>query len=285
MLNHPLLQSPSRPRGLLDRVGAIPLGAWSCTRLLRRRYTGNLINIIDTTTSVHRDIGQRGGYLDVAAMLAFLGGHTGQVGTIYDQSGNGKDLTSTNHPRIVNAGTVDRTANGTPTMVWSAGTEDMGRSDALGLTGSPALTVLYAGLSTVNSKCFFALGEDPASGFTDKEFAHNTGTSSTAPIIGQNGSFRTFTSSAESNQHYYIAGKATNATPSAFTLEQDGSALSQASVTNGSTAMNMSNQISHMGHNGSFSILTGNMNLLVIWNAVLSGNDLAYARGCGAAHI
>jgi hypothetical protein len=265
-------------------VSVTPLEAWSCAWLLNSRYKGPLFTVRDDTTTGTQDIYPRNGRVDLFSLLSFLGGHSGAIETVYGQY-NGKNHSTSGggtRPRIVLSGTLDVTANNTPTMVF-AGAQVLAHGTALGMTGSPALTMLYCGLSTVNSKIMAGLGD---LGTNNKCFAHNTGTSSTVPLITQAGAFRGFTASAQSSQHYYIAGKAASATPSAFTLEQDGTALSQASLTNGATAQNMTDTNVVWGHNGQgTAYMTGNSNVLAIWNAVLSGDDLLLARACGAAHM
>jgi hypothetical protein len=100
---------------------------WSSAAALRDAYNGNLILVRrstpDTTTQA---IGQNAnGTLDETALLAFCGSGNGTVVTIYDQVG-AWDLTApatTNEPRIVLAGVVDKDADGKPSMVFDGTTD------------------------------------------------------------------------------------------------------------------------------------------------------------------
>lgn len=99
----------------------VPFSAWSCARRLYSQYTGNLIEVRRSTDNALLDIGYNSeNELDTATLLGFLGGASGFVRTIYDQTGLGNHFVQTilaNQPRIVNAGVVE-TRNGKPSMFF-----------------------------------------------------------------------------------------------------------------------------------------------------------------------
>jgi hypothetical protein len=108
--------------GLLD---AYPSAAAAYSlRKLRSFYSGSAIRVRRSSDNAESDIGFTGaGDLDEAALTTFVGANDGFVTTFYDQSGNGRDLvqaTAGDQPRIVNAGTVETTASGKPTILYTA---------------------------------------------------------------------------------------------------------------------------------------------------------------------
>lgn len=96
----------SRP---LDTVtGTLPKFAGGL-RLLRTAYTGQLINIREASGNTTRDIGPSGCGLDQGAIKAFCGGANCFITKVYDQSGNGNDIsqgTNANQPQIYNGSVV-----------------------------------------------------------------------------------------------------------------------------------------------------------------------------------
>lgn len=83
-------------------------GAWS-TRQLFSSHTGNVIRVQRSSDSTQQDIGTSGGQLDESALTSFVGANDGYIVTYYDQSGNGRNLTSVNtNQKIVSSGTIQR---------------------------------------------------------------------------------------------------------------------------------------------------------------------------------
>lgn len=97
--------------GVLDGYKLGLLAAWSVWRRLFASYTGALLRVRRSTDNVEMDIGYTvAGFLDVTALLAFLGGASGYVHVIYAQDGSGLDYVQdvTGYQRqIVNAGTLN----------------------------------------------------------------------------------------------------------------------------------------------------------------------------------
>jgi hypothetical protein len=83
-------------------------------RKLDKDYTGNAIRVRRSNDNSEQDIGfTSSGDLDTASLKTFVGANSGFVTTWYDQSGNARNATQTtaaNQPRVVNAGTVERTS-------------------------------------------------------------------------------------------------------------------------------------------------------------------------------
>lgn len=86
------------------------LVAYSVVRLLKSGYTGYAFKVRRSSDNTTQDIGFTGdGVLDTAALQTFVGANDGFVDTLYDQSGNGINLTQTtqvSQPKIVNSGTI-----------------------------------------------------------------------------------------------------------------------------------------------------------------------------------
>lgn len=112
---------------LVDEVGVSAFRAVSVSRRLRAAYAGAAFKVRRSSDNTTQDIGfDSNGNVDTAAALAFVGSGSGYIATIFDQSGNARDLTqatAASQPMIVNAGTLV-TLNGKPSMTFD-GTDDM----------------------------------------------------------------------------------------------------------------------------------------------------------------
>jgi hypothetical protein len=67
--------------------------AYSIARKLSSTYTGSAIRVTRTYDSATQDIGFVDNVLDIASLNSFIGANTGNVTILYDQSGNGVNLT------------------------------------------------------------------------------------------------------------------------------------------------------------------------------------------------
>lgn len=77
----------------LDALAFSAQGAWG-VRKLRAAYTGSCLRVRRASDNAEQDIGFVGeGHLDKDAITSFCGSAQGLVAKIYDQSGNGIDLT------------------------------------------------------------------------------------------------------------------------------------------------------------------------------------------------
>jgi hypothetical protein len=98
--------------------------AWSVGRKLDSAYVGNCIQVRRSSDDTTANIGfDAQNVLDEIALLAFVGAGNGFIRTLYDQSGNGRDLvqtTNASQPRIVSSGVVDK-MRGRPAAYFSNG--------------------------------------------------------------------------------------------------------------------------------------------------------------------
>ena len=96
-------------------------------------YAGQCIRLRRSTDSVESDFGFSGSDLDTAAIASWLSGATGYVKTVYDQSGNSRNLSQTttgSQPTY-----VADIGNGKPGIQFASGksmTSGTGRSTMLG---------------------------------------------------------------------------------------------------------------------------------------------------------
>ena len=108
----------------------------------------NIGDFLDVTSwdPALADIGFAGGWLDSAALLAFVGAGSGYVVTWYDQSGAGRDVASATaaaQPRLVNAGTLEAAANGRPWALFS-GAQSLASASLADLPAGNADSALMA---------------------------------------------------------------------------------------------------------------------------------------------
>lgn len=108
-------------------VTGSPAAAYSFRRVVSN-YAGSAIQVRRSSDSTTQNIGfASGGGLDTVSLLAFCGAGDGFVQTIYDQSGNSRDITQATagaQPKIVSAGAVIAQANGTPACTFD-GVDDV----------------------------------------------------------------------------------------------------------------------------------------------------------------
>jgi hypothetical protein len=108
------------PVGLLLDTYPGAAAAYSL-RKLRTLYTGSAIRVSRDSDSAQTNIGFDGsGNLDTSALASFVLGSNGRVVTWYDQSGNGRNATTTSPPFIRLNGTT-YTLNGKPSLFWTNG--------------------------------------------------------------------------------------------------------------------------------------------------------------------
>jgi hypothetical protein len=107
------------------------------TRLVDTNYTGPLIKVRRSSDDATLDIypviqlHKQESTIDETALLAFVGAGSGFIDTWYDQSGNGRNATqatTTNQPRIVNSGVIDR-INTRPTVVFDGVSDNLSLSE------------------------------------------------------------------------------------------------------------------------------------------------------------
>jgi hypothetical protein len=274
----------SKRRLLLDRVSVQPLAAFSAYRKLRASYTGAAFRVRRASDNAELDIGFRWQYVDLNALLVFCAGTTGFVKSWYDQTTNVKDLTqatTTKQPIIYASGAIAVNASGKPAFKLDGVDDYLGRADALGLTGSPALTV--ASVVQTNGDDGLAWGFGGSAG--GASWCLELWKSGNIAAITQTVSgFRTFTwtGAKQTGPHAYICGKAASALSGGWTCEEDGVALSQSTAHGSPLPLNLVDTILNIGTGspvGQFSIWTEQYHgLFALFNSVLAGDNLAALR-------
>lgn len=123
---------PGVSLGILDIIPNASI-AYSMRRL-RLNYTGPCIRVRRSSDNSELDIGfDTSGNFNSADLSTFITNNSAYVVTWYDQSGNGRDITqgtSSNQPRIANAGTID-TANSIPAIYWDASKDELTNATAI----------------------------------------------------------------------------------------------------------------------------------------------------------
>lgn len=126
---------------ILDQLGTSAVGAWSVSRVLRAAWLGGpLIRLRRASDDAESDFGADGdGYLDTAAIATWIGGSSGLVKVIYDQSGNAYDHaqgTAGNQPTFTaSGGSGSRpgfdASSGDFLSVTAAGLDDLWATDGM----------------------------------------------------------------------------------------------------------------------------------------------------------
>jgi len=128
---------------LVDTVGVAAARGYSVRRL-RAAYAGSALRVRRSSDDTESDVGFiAGGDLDATALLSFCGAGDGYVVTIYDQSGNGLDLTqpiTTKQAKLVTTGVL-HTLNGRPVLLFD-GVDDIYTDASPGMWAAGEASVL-----------------------------------------------------------------------------------------------------------------------------------------------
>lgn len=95
------------PVGMAGALGT-PTAALGLAQLVSG-YAGNVVRVRRSSDNTEQDIGLSGADLDTTSLLSFCGAGDGFVRTLYDQSGNSRDVgqaTSASQPQIVSSGSL-----------------------------------------------------------------------------------------------------------------------------------------------------------------------------------
>lgn len=279
--------------GVFSTLAKIPSGsllAVSCAYSIVPGYSSPLIRV-RSSAGGEQDIYAISDALDTTSLLSFVGANTGYVVTGYDQSGNARDLTqpdTAKQPIIVDAGSLVTTAAGVPTMTLTS-SRALSRTDALGLTGAPALTMAtrFATLST-NYPLMARVGDSDMNA-SQAGFAiiPDPGTANMLAYISifiHGPDFHLVNASAS---HYYVARAAAGAANSTFTMRQDAANCSVNSIAgNGALPMALTNEFTSLGGVGFAGPSdTGNANVLCIYNENMTGTRLSELESVLALHL
>jgi hypothetical protein len=102
-----------KPVPAVNTLDSYTTSLWGLYSMRKQRtaYAGSCLRVRRSSDSTEQDIGFTGaGFLDVSAMLTFVGAGSGFIRTWYDQSAGGNHIgqaTAANQPRIVNSGVYD----------------------------------------------------------------------------------------------------------------------------------------------------------------------------------
>lgn len=132
--------------GILKAVDYVPpyadgeLYAGYSFRLLRSGYSGPCVRLRRSTDNVEQDFGFLGGWLDIAAVSAWLGAASGKIVTLYDQSGSARHTyqgVAASQPTIV----LTSSPFGRPTATFAGSTL---QSDPFGVVNQPFSFLLHS---------------------------------------------------------------------------------------------------------------------------------------------
>ena len=149
--------------GILNQKQIYPLnlvsntnlaGAWSNRKLIST-YSGGANKVRRSSNNQTIDIGFLNNDYDTSTLSSHVGGSSGFVTTWYDQSGNSRTLsqsTTSNQPRIVNAGTND-TINGKICNFYNGTSTSLGTSN------------IITGITTNNNLSIFLVFQKTAGGY------------------------------------------------------------------------------------------------------------------------
>lgn len=292
--------SPTRSRARVNvpplaAMATTPLGLFSFAMRLANTFpssnwAGNLFTVRRASDNALLQVGfnPRTGLLDRAALRGFCGSSDGFVRALADQSGNNWHLeqaTNASQPKIYDGTTQAVLVNGSgvPAAVFT-GTLRLFRSDAMGLSGDPAITVGYAGDIDTAAVPVWSIGGTSAGRI------FNAGMFSVAtldPYVSISGSQRQFGEVEDPrNDHYHVARKAASTTVANYTCRQNGSDLAQTAVSGGGNALNITGTTrTALGSFDGSTSTSCQVAMLAFYNANLSGNDLALLEEALRRHV
>lgn len=134
-----MLVSPTRFRlsgYLLDALSLTAYEAYSLRRL-RGGYAGYSVKVRRSSDNATQDIGfTTAGDLDIASIATFCGVGSGYVDTLYDQSGNGRNLTTSSNAR--------------QPLIYSAGSQVLLTGSKPGFSTDGTAQILEGGVGAVS---------------------------------------------------------------------------------------------------------------------------------------
>lgn len=165
---------------MLDAIPNI-FAAFGLRRLLTS-YEGPLVRLRRSSDDAEQDFGAGGdaGWIDTAAVLAWVGDANGHVVTWYDQSGNGLDVTQAMpeaQPVLVTMGDLIIAPNGRP-MIYCDGGAYLDRAISTGVTGTAvnSLVCVFRAYSGTGTGSAFSCNNIRCVGALDGEVVAFAGT-------------------------------------------------------------------------------------------------------------
>lgn len=260
---------------LLDSYGADCVGAWSACRKLKSDAT-NAIKAYWNSGSNSQDIGFDGsGKTDTAALLSAVGSGSATI-EMYDQSGNGRHLTSASfstRPRLVNLGSLD-TFGGFPAPVYAgAQTLEFGNwASTVGLSGNPNFCV-FAVYAKTGSGHLFGWGD--ASVGLECVGLYDDGT--TAVIAFSGGNSKPITAPSSSTLYQLTVSKTAGRIDNNTVVRRNGSSVTSAGGSSSSPAISAGNYPLSVGRwaNNNAYRLTGHCLEFIVYDTTKSSDVAA----------
>jgi hypothetical protein len=217
--------------------------------------------------------------LDTAQRASFVGAQTWVMPRWFDQAG-GRDLAQSTLAAqpfggFVGVGSVEL-SNGMPVAVYNTTGLRLSRSDAFGLIGLQALTVLIC--CTVSDlsaqRMLFEFGNGAGAGGDRLALTAPSGNPNLIQVsIGAAG--RMFScANLTSAENRFVVQLGAGAAISSARCWQNGVELAQSSLSNGANVASYANVAAHLGASAGGLSHVGKMRRWVIWNALLAGDEL-----------
>jgi RHS repeat-associated protein len=276
------------PPALLDSVSSQPLAAYSVAERLRSTYLGPAIRVRRASDSGETKIGFAGmNQLNTAAVATFCGASDCYLATLYDQSGNERDLDQSGEQIKLYDGATHAltTAGSFPVLVIHADSAGVYRPDSLGLLGNPDMTVSYVGRydgpgQNGNDISPIRIGVDHfAAGANELAVSYQPG----VEYIYFDGGAVGWSAPNNTTMHRSVFMHAAGTTIASSILRIDGVPLTVAGPT-GADAFNLTASRTLIGkHPANYSDATAEIRTVIVWNTVLGANDLAHVEAGSTA--
>jgi hypothetical protein len=294
---------------IMDELATAPIACWSVSHKLKESFTDSLLRL--RVGSTETDVGYvddraelSDGEVDTATISSAAGTSAGYVAKLYDQSGNGRDLsqaTAAAQPRIYSGTAIDvlptspteTRLTDKPAMVFDGVDDYLQRDDLLGLSGDTAITVYAAfkanGVTAAEPASAIEIGTHPspdASADTSDGFQVGQSMGSLGLVflfvlrtgfVGSD-SLRFFRSDMNKNHSQvlvarYFAGQgisATRATKNGCPLAVEFDGFAQEIL------LNLQSGATRIGYDGEVGPTHYKMSMssLAVWNTALSDEDV-----------
>jgi hypothetical protein len=224
---------------------ALPLDSISYPALCGLSTTNKIRNAAVVALQVRRandstttNVAFTGTDVTTADIGAWCTTNNGFMSRWYDQGANAiyVDNAAGFEPQIYTGAThtLKTLSNGKFGADFNGANQRLGKTTLFGLTGSPALTIAWAYQQSDPDSWPWWFGGTGTGGFIAPDF-YDVGR-----VTGGNGAFREFTyASPIASPARWVVTKAAGGTPSGYACYQNETALAQASLVNGSQAMNI----------------------------------------------
>lgn len=260
----------------LDGLSATPAGLWCCSNRLRSGYAGALFRVRRASDNAEQDISTAAGSsaANVAALATFCSGTNGYVRTIYDQSGNSRDIgvaTASQQPLIYDSVLGAIRIDDALAPIWDPNDDLLSRADACGLSGAIGITSAAVWTSVSPSRLITWVGG--GNNVLGRSFQIVTGSTNLLLAVGIEGGTRTFNSPDWGDGvNCTIARLAAGASITTATLRRNGSLLTeQSNSTAFATTLDMANTQTWVGRaTGPFA---GRLGAHAVWGSSISDAD------------